>query len=52
MLSLNKAGEPMQQGRDAPMKSTLITLAMTGISLAMVLPAAAKPAPDPTPHLG
>ncbi len=39
-------------GRDAPMKSTLLTLAMTGLSLAMVLPAAAKPAPDPTPTAG
>jgi len=34
------------------MKSTLLTLAMTGLGLAMVLPAAAKPAPDPTPTAG
>jgi hypothetical protein len=34
------------------MKSTLLTLAMTGLSLAMVLPAAAKPAPDPTQTAG
>ena len=39
-------------GRDAPMKSTLLTLAMTGLSLAMVLPAAAKPAPTPAPTAG
>ena len=39
-------------GRDAPMKSTLVTLAMTGLSLAMVLPAAAKPAPTPAPTAG
>ncbi|MFT5774446.1 VWA domain-containing protein [Hyphomonas sp.] len=34
------------------MKSTLLTLAMTGLGLAMVLPAAAKPAPDPNPTAG
>ena len=34
------------------MKSTLLTLAMTGLSLAMVLPAAAKPAPDSTSTAG
>lgn len=34
------------------MKSTLLTLAMTGLSLAMVLPAAAKPAPAPAPTAG
>ena len=46
MVWFIKAGEPMQQGRDAPMKSTLITLAMTGISLAMVLPAAEEATVD------
>jgi hypothetical protein len=34
------------------MKSTLLTLAMTGLSLAMVLPAAAKPAPDSSAPAG
>lgn len=34
------------------MKSTLLTLAMTGLSFAMVLPAAAKPASDPTATAG
>ena len=34
------------------MKSTLLTLAMTGLGLAMVLPAAAKQAPDPAATAG
>jgi hypothetical protein len=34
------------------MKSTLLTLAMTGLGLAMVLPAAAKPAPAPATTAG
>ncbi|KCZ92636.1 vWA domain-containing protein [Hyphomonas johnsonii] len=34
------------------MKSTLLSIAMTGLSLAMVLPAAAKPAPTPAPTAG
>ena len=34
------------------MKSTLLTLAMTGLSLAMVLPATAKPAPITAPTAG